>query len=152
MFSSASTEWVTPPEIYDPLNAVFHFETDPCTTKDNPLGTKTFYTKESNGLERPWFENTFINPPYGKEIGLWVREARRRQVGFYDYYNQRHHEIIVMLLPARTDTKWFHDYIWDSGYSIPKNGIEIRFLKGRIKFVGAKNPAPFPSMICIFKR
>jgi site-specific DNA-methyltransferase (adenine-specific) len=151
LFSSNTEEWGTPLDLYKKLDEEFHFETDPCTTKDNPLNCNTFYTKEENGLDKPWINNTFINPPYGKHIGEWVKEARARQIGFYDYWKQRHHKDIVMLLPVRTDVKWFHDYIWYLPENTARGYIEIRFIKGRLKFVGATNPAPFPSMLVIFR-
>lgn len=150
LFSSQTDEWITPPEIYDPLYYEFKFKTDPCTTKDNPLKCEYFYTKQDDGLHRDWMGSTFINPPYGRKIKDWIAEVRRRQLGFYDYHNQKLHRNIVMLLPARTDTSWFHQYIWNIETNKPRHGVEIRFIKGRITFVGAKNPAPFPSMIVIF--
>lgn len=153
LFSSNTGEWGTPLDLYKKLDEEFHFETDPCTTKDNPLGTKYFYTKDSDpdGLHSHWYGNTFINPPYGRQIGLWVENANwRHSCSGSIFENKPHH--IVMLLPARTDTTWFHYWIYDQRTNTPYNKIEIRFLKGRLKFVGATNPAPFPSMIVIFRR
>jgi hypothetical protein len=115
----------------------FHFNTDPCTTSDNPLGTKHFYTKEQDGLnpKNKWIPPVFINPPYGRELPKWVkRAAMEAQIGNVP---------IVMLIPARTDTRWFHDYIYGK--------TEIRFLKGRLVFGELKNSAPFPSMLVIFR-
>jgi site-specific DNA-methyltransferase (adenine-specific) len=137
MFSHVSSEWVTPTELYDRLNKIFKFDLDPCTTKDNPLNTPKFYTKKDNGLEKPWFGNVFVNPPYNKEIPRWLEKTR-------DEIYRNHVKNVVFLLPARTDTKWFHDYIY-------KPHVKIRLLKGRLKFRGAKNSAPFPSMIVIFE-
>lgn len=85
---------------------------------------------------------TFCNPPYGREIGKWVRKAYETQKSAWNY---KHKTIVVMLVPSRTDTKWFHDYIYN------KENVEVRFLKGRLKFGNAKNSAPFPSMIVVFK-
>jgi len=127
-FSSATPEWATPQELFDQLNKEFNFTLDPCATKENAKCPK-FYTKEDDGLSRDWTgEKIFMNPPYGREIGKWIKKLA--EVGG------------VALLPARTDTKWFHDYIYGKA--------EIRFIKGRIKFGGHQNSAPFPSMIVIF--
>jgi len=136
MFSYNKDEYITPKPLFDELNKEFNFTTDPCTTKDNPLKTAVFYTKEDDGLSKPWVGNVFINPPYGKDIIDWIVAAHSYK-----------HGIVVMLLPARTDTKWFHDYVYD------QPNIEIRFIRGRLKFGGASKPntAPFPSMIVIFR-
>jgi phage N-6-adenine-methyltransferase len=152
MFSSQSSEWRTPKELYDRLNKVFKFDLDPCTTEDNPLGTRYYYTMETDGLNSQWpkdVESVFINPPYNKEIETWLQKAMLE-------FNRARQNIkyIVFLLPARTDTRWFHDYIYTpvsiQGNPLPK--IQIRFLKGRLKFTNSKNSAPFPSMICIFHK
>ncbi len=133
MFSSKTSEWSTPQDLFDELNKEFNFTLDPCATKENAK-CKKFYTKEDDGLSKDWHgEVVFMNPPYGREIGLWVRKISRVGVGG------------VALLPARTDTRWFHDYIYEN------KKVEIRFIKGRLKFGGCKNSAPFPSMIVIFK-
>lgn len=154
LFSSNTEEWGTPLNFYAKLDSEFHFDTDPCTTVDNPLQTRVFYTKEDNGLERRWYGNVFINPPYGKNVGNWVRESRHRQLmpPEPEYHKIIYHKNIVMLLPSRTDVAWFHENIWDSISNKPKSNIEIRFIKGRLTFVGAHNPAPFPSMLVIFRR
>jgi len=133
LFTSKTDEWETPQELFDKLNREFNFTLDPCATKENAKCDK-FYTKKENGLIQDWSgERVFMNPPYGRVIGKWVKKASESKA-----------EIVVCLLPARTDTKWFHDYIYHKA--------EIRFLKGRIKFGGGKNSAPFPSMIVIIKR
>ena len=133
-FSSKTNEWSTPQDVYDKLHEEFGFGLDPCATKKN---TKCFlyYTKEQDGLVQDWNNYTvFCNPPYGREIGKWVKKASEAMGG-----------VVVMLLPARTDTKYFHEYIYK------KKKVEIRFIKGRLKFGGCKNSAPFPSMIVVFK-
>lgn len=137
MFSSKTSEHYTPFNLYEEWNKEFHFDTDPCTTPDNPLKCATWYSKEEDGLNNIWYGNVFINPPYGREIIKWVQAGSR--------YAELGYGIVVMLLPSRTDTKWFHGYIYN------KPNVEIRFIKGRIKFRGAKNGAPFPSMLVIFK-
>jgi len=129
MFSSATPEWATPQELFDELDAEFHFTLDPCATKKNAK-CKHFFTKEEDGLSHEWrYDNVFMNPPYGRTIGEWVKKAATGG------------GLVVCLLPARTDTRWFHDYIYGKA--------EIRFLKGRVHF-GNGGPAPFPSMIVIF--
>lgn len=132
LFTSNTPEWATPQALFDELNAEFHFTLDPCATKENAK-CKKFYTKEDDGLSKSWNgERVFLNPPYGREIGKWVQKAKEGGA-----------EIAVCLLPARTDTLWFHSFIY--------NKAEIRFLKGRLKFGDSSNSAPFPSLIAIFK-
>lgn len=135
LFSSNSEEWETPQELYNKLDAIFKFHLDPCATEKN---AKCFYyyTKERDGLSQNWGGmKVFCNPPYGRTIGKWIKKA-------FETFNT-YHETIVLLLPARTDTKWFHDYIY--------NKSEIIFLKGRLHFNNSKNAAPFPSMIVIYR-
>lgn len=137
MFSSKTDQWATPQDFFDRLNEEFHFTLDPCADEFNHKCDK-YYTKEQNGLTRVWNgERVFCNPPYGREIKEWV-EKSWCDVEYNDC------ELVVMLIPARTDTKWFHDYIYN------KKNVEIRFLKGRLKFGDSKNSAPFPSMVVIF--
>ena len=136
MFSSATDLWETPQALFDELNAEFHFTLDVCALPENAK-CKAYYTPQDNGLVQPWIYTkgaVWCNPPYGREIGKWVEKA---------YNSAKYGGVIVMLLPARTDTRWFHEYIY--------NKAEIRFIKGRLKFGGSKNSAPFPSMIVIFK-
>lgn len=145
LFSSASDEWSTPQKLFDELNDEFKFTLDPCATAENAK-CKKFYTKADNGLRLSWKgERVFCNPPYSKnQIGLWLEKAT---VGKLDDGT-----FSVFLIPARTDTRWFHYYIWDKYYHRPYIYIEqLRFLKGRLKFGDSKNSAPFPSMIVIFR-
>lgn len=136
MFSSKTDDWSTPQDLFDRLNEEFHFDLDVCANETNHKCT-LYYDRKQDGLNMPWKGHVvWCNPPYGREIGKWVHAA-----------NQEHMTngtTIVMLLPARTDTKWFHDDIL--GWA------EIRFLRGRLKFGGCKNSAPFPSMLAIFKK
>lgn len=135
MFSSATDEWFTPIEFYNVLNAEFNFNLDPCATDINHKCNK-YFTKQDNGLLQDWGGyNVFCNPPYGRAIAAWVEKAYKEA--------KKDNTLIVMLLPARTDTKWFHNFIYHKA--------EIRFIKGRLKFGGCKNSAPFPSMVVIFK-
>lgn len=136
MFSSATDNWSTPQDFFDKLNDEFHFTLDVCADETNHK-CEHYYTKEIDGLSRPWIGTIWCNPPYGRKIGEWVRCAYiSSQIGS---------ATVVMLLPARTDTRWFHDYIYN------KSNTEIRFIKGRLKFGGCKNSAPFPSMVVIFR-
>jgi len=123
MFSSATDHWSTPKDVYNALDAEFHFDHDPC-----PL-----YGAES-GLTECWGKVNFVNPPYSN-IKQWVEHAWMN----FNLLNKT----VVMLIPSRTDTRWWHDYVMKA--------TEIRFIKGRLKFGGAKNSAPFPSCIVIFK-
>lgn len=136
MLSSNSVEWSTPQDFFDELNKEFNFTLDPCATKENTKCPK-FYNKEQDGLKQNWDkEIVFCNPPYGSEIKNWVKKASEA-VG-----------VVVMLIPARTDTRYFHEYIYK------KPNVEIRFIKGRLNFNGLQKgsgSAPFPSMIVIFK-
>lgn len=142
MFSSNTDEWYTPQDFYESLNDEFDFNLDPCSTDENAK-CKLHYTRQDNGLLKKWSGyNVFCNPPYGREIVSWVRKARKTQLINIKRDNKN---VVVMLIPARTDTKWFHDYIYK------KKKVEIRFIKGRLKFGGSKNCAPFPSMVVIFR-
>ena len=133
MFSSKTDLWSTPQDLFDALTLNFDFTLDPCATYENAKCSK-YYTKEQDGLKQSWQgERVFVNPPYGREISKWVKKA---------YEESSNCKVIVMLLPARTDTKWFHDYIYKKA--------QIEFIKGRLKFGNSKNSAPFPSMIVIF--
>lgn len=134
MFSSKTDLWETPQDLFDKLNNEFQFTLDVCATPENAKCDK-FYTEEQDGLKHPWKGTVWCNPPYGRGIGQWVRRALFASVSG---------STVVMLLPARTDTKWFHDYIYK------RNNVEIRFIRGRLKFGGSKNSAPFPSMVVVF--
>ena len=134
MFSSKTDLWETPQDLFDKLNNEFQFTLDVCATPENAKCDK-FYTEEQDGLKHPWKGTVWCNPPYGRGIGQWVRRALFASVSG---------ATVVMLLPARTDTKWFHDYIYK------RNNVEIRFIRGRLKFGGSKNSAPFPSMVVVF--
>ncbi len=133
MFSSKTDQWETPQDFFDRLNDEFHFNVDVCAAPGNAK-CGTYFTKESDGLLQSWRGTCWCNPPYGREIGKWVQKA---------YLSSRDGSTVVMLLPARTDTKWFHEYIY--------NQAEIRFIKGRLKFGNSKNSAPFPSMVVVFR-
>ncbi len=136
MFSKESDEWETPLDFYKKLDVKYQFIFDLACSKDNCKAQNGF-TKEDNSLEQDWYKINgwlWLNPPYSK-CKEFVSKA---------YYENLLGAKIVMLLPSRTDTKWFHNFV----YKNPK--VEIEFIKGRLKFSGAKNSAPFPSMLVIF--
>ena len=120
MFSSATDHWSTPKEVYDALNSEFKFDFDPCPI--DGVG----------GLTYDWGVSNFVNPPYS-EISTWIRKG---------YEENQKGKTVIFLIPSRTDTRWWHDYVMKA--------TEIRFIKGRLKFGGAKNSAPFPSCLVIF--
>lgn len=130
MFSSRTDLWETPQDFFDALDAEFGFDLDVCATPKNAK-CKRYYTPEQDGLSRPWTGVVWCNPPYGRQLHRWVEKAANSVA------------TVVMLLPARTDTMWFHDYIYGKA--------EVRFVRGRLRFGRSKNGAPFPSMVCIFK-
>ena len=134
LLSSASCEWETPQELFEELDREFHFTLDPCSTDANAKCAK-HYTKEQDGLAQDWgTETVWCNPPYGREIHKWVRKCALHSIGG---------GTAVILIPARTDTSYFHDYIYGKA--------EVRFIRGRLRFSGCKDNAPFPSMIVVFK-
>jgi len=142
-FQSSDKEWETPDSVFQPLKKEFNIVFDVCATLENTK-CKAFFDKKINALSSSWLIANeladvskfavWMNPPYGRGIEKWVRKA---------YEESAKGATVVALLPARTDTSWFHNYIHDKH--------EVRFLKGRIKFVDAPSSAPFPSMIVIFR-
>ena len=133
-FSSETIEWPTPIEFFEKLNSEFSFTLDPCSTHENAKCIKHF-TRDDDGLSQSWNDETvFMNPPYGREISKWMKKA-------FDSCNQSG-ATVVCLVPSRTDTKWWHEYAIHG---------EIRFIKGRLKFGGCKDNAPFPSALVIFR-
>ena len=134
-FMSSTDDWETPQWFFDKLNDEFCFNLDACASDENHKCEK-YYTIDDDGIGKNWGGyRVFCNPPYGREISQWVRKAY--------YESQKDNTVVVMLIPARTDTKWFHQYIYHKS--------EIRFVKGRLKFGGTKNNAPFPSIVVIFR-
>ena len=133
IYSSNSDEWETPYDVFERLNEEFHFTLDPCATVTNAKCEK-FYSKQENGLEKNWGgEKVFCNPPYS-EVAKWAKKAYEE--------SKKPETVVVLLVPSRTDTRWFHDYVY--------HHAEIRFVRGRLKFSNTKSNAPFPSMIAIF--
>ena len=121
-FSSQRLDWRTPKEFYEALNKEFHFDFDPC-----PVNPKF------DGLEIDWGRRNFVNPPYGRQIGKWVKKS---------YLESKKGKLVVMLIPSRTDTSYWHDYIMKAD--------EIRFIRGRLYFDDAGGRAPFPSCVVVF--
>ena len=139
LFSSATTEWSTPQDFFDKLNQEFNFGLDAAATRHNAK-CPFFYTEQIDGLKQDWVCEgaVWCNPPYGRGASLaWVKKGYNEAI--------KHRQTVVMLVPSRTDTRWFHDYV----YGV--YGVEVRFVKGRLKFGGSKNSAPFPSMVIVFR-
>jgi site-specific DNA-methyltransferase (adenine-specific) len=136
LLSSKKMDWATPQDFFDRLNAEFRFTLDPCADDFNHKCEK-YYTEAQDGLKQDWSdERVFCNPPYGKDVPKWVKKC-------FDETHTGDCELAVMLLHARTDTRWFHDYIYHKA-------DEVRFVKGRLKFGGQTTNAPFPSMVVVF--
>ena len=123
LFTSSRSDWRTPKSVYEQLDKEFHFNFDPCP--NNP----TF-----DGLAINWKERNFVNPPYGRVIGKWIEKG---------YQEFQKGNLVVFLIPSRTDTIWWHSFIMKAS--------EIRFIEGRLKFSDYHNSAPFPSAIAIFQ-
>ena len=140
LFTSNTNEWGTPIDLFNELNNEFNFTLDPCSTHENAKCEK-HYTLKENGLNQDWKNETvFCNPPYGSEIKHWIKKCHDEHI--------KNNITIVLLIPARTDTQYFHNYIYKK--------CELRFIKGRVKFIdengNSKNSAPFPSMIAIYHK
>lgn len=134
-FRSDSFEWATPQAFFDSLHAEFRFELDVCATAENAK-CDHFFTLYEDGLKQEWTGVCWCNPPYGREISQWMRKSLECSV--------LGHATVVCLVPARTDTGWWHDFV--------SKASEIRYLRGRLKFGGHQNSAPFPSAVVIFER
>lgn len=126
--------WETPQKLFDALDSKYNFTLDPCALPENAKCEK-YFTPEDDGLSQNWGgQRVFCNPPYGRELGAWVKKAYEE--------SRKPDTVVVMLIPARTDVAWFHDYVLPHG--------EIEFLRGRLKYGGSKASAPFPSMLVVF--
>lgn len=126
----------TPQDFFDFMNKIFRFDLDVCALPENAK-CKRFYTPDDDGLKQPWGGGIWCNPPYGKDIINWVRKASEE-------YRKPYCNFIVMLLPARTDTKWFQEYVYPYAY--------LWFIGGRLKFGGKSTSAPFPSVVAVYAR
>jgi len=132
-FSSATDLWATPQDLFDKQDAIYGFELDVCATADNAKCSR-FFTEEDDGLKQPWSGVCWMNPPYGRTIGMWMRKA---------YESSLAGATVVCLVPSRTDTHWWHNYAMRG---------KIEFIRGRLKFGNAKNSAPFPSALIVFSK
>lgn len=129
-----SHEWATPWPIFAGLNVEFSFDLDVCATAENAKCAR-YISPHQDGLSQRWVGTCWMNPPYGRAIGEWVAKAvREASLG----------ATVVCLLPARTDTAWWHDYVLGMG-------AEVRYLRGRIRFNNGRGRAPFPSVVVIFR-
>ena len=130
-FSSATEMWATPQDFFDRYDAMFGFELDVCASPENAKCAR-FFTEAEDGLSQQWAGVCWMNPPYGKTIKQWMAKA---------YESSLQGATVVCLVPARTDTAWWHDYAMRG---------QIEFIRGRLKFGGHQNSAPFPSAVVTF--
>lgn len=137
LYASNKCEWATPQYFFDELNDEFHFDLDACALPENAK-CERFFTPSEDGLKQAWDGNVWCNPPYGRDIAKWLDKAEREI--------RTNANVVVLLVHARTDTKWFHRYLYQ------KPNVELRFVKGRLKFGGGRYNAPFPSMIAIMRK
>lgn len=133
LFSSARGDWATPQETFDALDAEFGFTLDACATAETAK-CRWYFKPSVDALSQRWDGVVFMNPPYGREIGRWIQKA---------FEESQHGATVVCLIPSRTDTHWWHDYVMKAE--------EIRFIKGRLHFDGHENGAPFPSAVAVFR-
>jgi phage N-6-adenine-methyltransferase len=134
-FSSASCEWSTPPDLFAKLHQEFGFTLDACATAENAKCAR-YFTRKDDGLAQRWTGRVWMNPPYGRSIGLWIRKA-------WESVRTGDAEVVVCLVPSRSDTGWWHDFALRG---------EVRPLRGRLRFGGAESSAPFPSALIVFRR
>jgi phage N-6-adenine-methyltransferase len=150
LFQSVVTEWETPDDLFSSLDREFRFTIDVCATAENRK-VEAFYSKEDDALTQPWNGRAWCNPPYKR--GLTEKFIKK---GVDEVFSNEACELAVFLLPSRTDTQWFHEYIWDCASHHPRTGVEMRLLKGRVKFIGAVtvdySAAPFPSVVVVFRK
>lgn len=135
LYSCRSEEWPTPQSFFDALDREFRFTLDPCATRANAK-CRTFFTKRQNGLDQDWGRHrVFCNPPYGRDMQQWARKC---------FEASRQGALVVLLAHARTDTRWFHEWVYGKA-------SEVRFVKGRLRFGDGTQSAPFPSMVAVFR-
>lgn len=140
MFSSKTDDWATPQSLFEALDAVFHFTLDVCASAENAK-CRAYFTEADDALSREWCDwrnhgadVCWMNPPYGRGIYAWVKKAHE---------SAQQGSTVVCLLPARTDTRWWQDFCLGAN--------EVHFIRGRLKFGGATNAAPFPSAVVVFR-
>ena len=161
VFGRASDEWATPRDLFDALDAEFHFALDAAATSGNALckvwlGPDSEFASRMDALKNDWcatlmqgcFERwslepgaIWLNPPYSQCRAFIAKAAAEAQRGC----------TVVCLVPSRTDTRWWHAHVWDDERNALRPGVEVRFIKGRLKFGNSTNSAPFPSVIIIFR-
>lgn len=171
LFSSASDNWSTPQWFLDELNEEFHFTLDACASKDNAK-CENYFDEEMDALKQVWTGNVWLNPPYSRPENACKPNCKKKkciQRGYHlDTYKygqidfvakayssvfvDKTADLVVCLIPSRTDTELWFSYVWDGEKHCPKNGVEVRFIAGRLKFGDAKDAAPFPSCCTIFRR
>ena len=141
MFSRQSDEWATPRPVFEALDAEFGFTLDAAATAINAR-CDTYLTREQDALHVSWGQQSvWLNPPYSQCAVFLAKAAAEVAQGC----------TVVCLVPSRTDTRWWHRHVWDATRHQPRPGVEIRFLPGRLKFSDAKNAAPFPSVVLVFR-
>jgi phage N-6-adenine-methyltransferase len=134
LFSSATDEWSTPQSFFDKLNRRYRFTLDPCAAPENAK-CDLFFTREQNGLVQDWgTHRVFCNPPFGKQIGAWVRKC---------FEASQKGALVALLAPCRTDTRWWHDWI--------EGKARVTFVRGRLRFGNARASAPFPAVIAVYR-
>jgi len=146
LFSRASDAWTTPPDLFAALDAEFAFDLDAAATAETALCSRYFGPDHPdpyyrNSLVIEWAAATFVNPPYSQVGAFIAKAAADAGTGC----------TVVALVPARTDTRWWHAHVWDGAQHRPRPGVELRFLKGRLKFSDARNSAPFPSVVVVWR-
>ncbi len=134
LFSSKTDDHSTPQDFFDKLNEEYNFELDVCATASNAK-CSNFFTKEQDALKQNWEGTCWMNPPYGRDIILWMEKAYKE--------HKKNKNTIVCLVPVRTDTNWWHSYV--------EGKAKVKFIKGRLKFGNSANSAPFPSALVIYK-
>ena len=138
LFSSTKEDWATPDDLYEKYNSIYHFDIDLAASQENTKHP-VFFSKEQDSLKQDWHKYGkcgWLNPPYGRRMLLWIKKCYEESLNGFT---------AVVLLPARTDVKWFHQFIYK------KKNVEVEFLRGRLQFKEAKFKAPFPSMVVIFR-
>lgn len=132
LFSSLTPEWPTPTGVFQALNTRYHFDLDACATRENAK-CERYFSLEQDALRQEWTGTVWANPPYGRELGRWLKKA---------YESSQQGATVVCLVPARTDSHWWHAYCMKGN---------IFFIRGRLRFGDAQNSAPFPSAVVVFE-
>ena len=133
-YASEKQTWETPQDFFDLMDSEFHFDVDVCA-EDETAKCNIYYTVDDDGLSKEWNRTCWMNPPYGREIGKWMKKAYESSLNSG--------ATVVCLVPARTDTKWWHNYAMKAN--------EVRFIRGRLRFGNATASAPFPSAVVVFR-